>query len=233
MKNTRRATVRTGTLASALILSAAFSSNAFAADDQGWYGAVTGGFQNRDTVTDEAGTAEFDTGFHLGGALGYRMGNFRFEGEVNYFDNDLDTLEPHDFWRQYIGNFPEGKLEAVGHVEGNNLFANLFYDIPISGSNWTPYVGAGLGARKVEIKGLSAVWFKQNNVPINDTASSGWDFAYQAMLGVNYRFMDDANLRLGYRYVDGDNLTFNMPSGNTITPHARFHMFDVGVRIDF
>jgi opacity protein-like surface antigen len=121
----------------------------------------------------------------------------------------------------------------VGHVEGNNLFANLFYDFHIAGSDWTPYIGAGLGARKVEIKGLSAVWFKENQVPINDTASSGWEFAYQAMLGVNYHFMDNANLRLGYRYVDGDNLTFNMPSGNTITPHARFHMFDVGVRIDF
>ncbi len=88
-----------------------------------------------------------------------------------------------------------------------SLFANLYLDID-TGTAFTPYVGAGLGAAfistdgKVTVKSTGAESTQDNN----DT-----NFAWNVGLGVGYSLTKSCTLDLGYRYADFG----SMEMGNT------------------
>jgi opacity protein-like surface antigen len=211
-----------GLMALLLMVGVLGMGSAQAADD--WYLGVSVGPLWRDTVSDEAGTAEFETGFSAGAFLGYRIKSFRVEGEYSYFDNGLATLEPLPRW-----GIPK-QDDAYGHVDADLLFLNAYYDFKLK-SRFTPYIGGGLGGRNVSIHGLSSELLRTNG--ILDTADSEWTFAYQVKAGVGITLTPRAELIVGYRYVSGDDLVFYMPSGTRITPHAQWHNLETGVRINF
>jgi opacity protein-like surface antigen len=200
---------------------------------QDWYLGVSIGPLWRESVTDEAGTAEFETGFSFSGFLGYRIKSFRIEGEYTYLDNDLKTLEPQPRW-----GIPK-QDPAYGHVDANALFLNGYYDLPL-GSKFKLYLGGGLGSRNVSIHGLSSEFLRNIPLdppdspgPIMDTADSEWTFAYQLKVGGGVMLNQRTEFFLGYRYLSGEDLVFYMPSGTRITPHAKWHNVELGLRIGF
>ena len=120
---------------------------------------------------------EFDSGYALSGAMGYRFRNdFRVEGEIGYRHHKVDKIV-------FGGSLPE-------HDEITNLslMANAYRDFQTA-RGFTPYLGAGLGIGRVK-----ANW--TDGGTNHDTV-----FAYAAMAGVSVPVADSTSLTIEYKYL--------------------------------
>ncbi len=182
----------------------------------------SGAFTNDFTLGLEAGTVpsgsslgwttEFDTGGFVSGAYGVALPNgLRFEGEVSWSTNDVDShsgvtvgglgnIDTIDAG-VLLGAAQTTPLELTvgglvadgqGSVETLGFTANAFYDFDIPNSRFGGYAGLGLGVAQVDIDySPSAVAI------INDDETV---FLYQIMFGGEFALNEQVNLFTGYRY---------------------------------
>jgi opacity protein-like surface antigen len=82
----------------------------------------------------------------------------------------------------------------VGGAKGDiiPLMANYRFVAPVAESGWSYYVGAGLGAARVNVDGASI------NGPVRFREEA---FAVQALAGVSYQLNATAAITLGARYL--------------------------------
>ena len=136
-----------------------------------------------------SGDVEFDTGFVIGGAVGYRFLD-QPEGLVDQIRGELNL----SYREADIEKLTSGGLElpGAGDVSAIALMANVYYDFDI-GFPVTPYLGAGIGFAHIEID-------SQRNaiLVVNDDST---EFAWNVMLGASYAASEAIDLSLGYRYL--------------------------------
>ena len=169
----------------------------------------------------------FDGGLGIlaGVALGYRMGNFRIEGEYFYRNaahDGTDVPRNADYDPSTLPQF-ETVQDAVDDVLTHNFFANLYYDFH-SDSKFTPYLGMGVGLASVTVEyrtlwhrsGISQTKVFDNNrqggqelnqklagTITGDRAKlSDLLFGYQALAGVDYQVSDPVSIGLKFRWAD-------------------------------
>ncbi|MEN8232936.1 MAG: outer membrane beta-barrel protein [Thermodesulfobacteriota bacterium] len=150
------------------------------------------------------GTAEFDTGYFVGAAVGYMREPFRLDAELSYMASDMDT---------YAG-FP-----ADAEIDALTFLANGYYDFN-TGGPMKPYITAGIGASTIEI---SEPGFSDED----DTV-----FAYQVGFGVGYELSETLILDCRYRFMSGQDMEFSA-GGSTVEVEIASHNLTVGVRIPF
>ena len=173
------------------------------------------------------GSAE---GLLLGAALGYRIPDSRFRVELEYFHYDTDYDETSDVPRPGAVGVQEGKLaqeivlaiDRIGDITAHNLFANLYLDFE-TGSRFTPYVGAGVGAGFVDLgyysewrrnedasaiktgAGLNnAAQIQKNLADTRSVADVELDdtlFGYQILLGMDYALTETLSVGVKGRWV--------------------------------
>ncbi len=244
-------------VAAAVSLFLAYAPEARAAGDSKWYiGASVPVMyiDDTDTVTEGSSAShlaptqpqtpyrgkavtKYKTGYKLEGVLGYELGsNFRIELELFYAEADVDKLNYSGISATTLaGSTPvPGKLRVPvrGTAEQMGGLVNLWYDFD-TGSNWVPYIGAGVGFIKVDMGGLKyddnalaqkvtdtlagyAFAAGQQGAPdpatlppipdgwVPEVSSTDTVFAYQIAAGVSYRFRDNIMFRLGYRLQEAD-----------------------------
>ena len=156
------------------------------------------------------GTAEYDTGFGITGALGYDFGKFRVEGEVGYRKNDYDK----------VGASGQPKVNAGGDVTEWNLMVNGYFDIKTE-TPFTPYIGGGIGAAFLDSSALNA-----GGITMGSDDDSG--FAYQFIAGVAYSFAEVWMMQLEYRFFG----TTDPSYGGTDSEYMSNNLF-IGVRFNF
>lgn len=163
------------------------------------------------------------TGILAGAALGYRLGDFRVEGEYFYrtttHDGRSDTQGLDQDTERKRGQELEKLDGGVDDVLSHNFFANLYYDFN-SDSRFTPYVGVGVGVAQVSMDFFSR-WKRhydpdkietfevasQNQrvagtTTIADKKLTDTLFGYQALAGVDYRVSDPVSIGLKFRWAD-------------------------------
>ena len=172
-----------------------------------WYGNVNavGGWANIDTGGTVASGDDDDAGFgFLGLSVGRSIGNnLRLEAEfTGRSSSEFSTAPSYDSEAQtYSG------------------MMNLLYDMPIN-SQWSAFVGAGLGAAFVDLEATDGV-----------NAGSGTDanFAWQAMVGAAYAIDKANSLNFGYRYFDAGDTTVSLaPAGDNFEADLTYHDIFVG-----
>ena len=190
---------------------------------EGWYASVqAGGNFLSDADLDEPtgvlvalGTnVEFDPGFNLAGALGYRWKKFRVEGEVAYAVNDIDQFEILG-----IG------VNGGGDVDSVAFMANAFRDFDI-GAPWSVYLGGGIGVAIISINDADIL-----GVPLADDDDTA--FAYQLGTGVGYEITRATTLSLDYRYFATTDPEFTDPTGIPFESEHDSHVIRVGLRFQF
>lgn len=203
-----------------------------------------------DTLTFNFGTTFSDSGakgrdgYILGAAVGGDLGWMGLRGEIElaYRHSKLgravasasvtDTQDTIVFGTTHVG----GPLTFTSTLTGTTSFAsnsgsvrtftlmaNAWYDIDM-GSNFTPYVGGGIGYADNEVK---------HGLAFN--GSSG-DFAWQLGAGVNYKISDGTSIGLGYRYLDAGDVTVLMAprlGGNVPTQTYDITNHSVLVNLNF
>ena len=192
---------------------------------------------------------DFDMAFAGEITAGIKYGNVRAELEAairsaseddyeifsgNLIDMDMGPM---------VGSLTvPAEIETSTSVRHNSYMANLYYDFELENSNWTPYIGAGVGfgvyhqkaTVEIDIEDEVLAQLRQNpvavavlkNIPLgemevaNDTL---YEFEWQVGLGAAYNFNEDWAMDIGYR--------FN--SSNVANEFVYAHEVKLGVRYSF
>lgn len=132
------------------------------------------------------------TGWNIGGAIGYRYNNWRVEVEGSYLQHNANNT----LWGfnnaagAFFGNFGLRRLQIV------TALLNGYYDFDM-GNNFVPYVGIGLGWGQIQTRWNWGFAPAFGNAFFNNTWTRN-TFAFQGVLGLDYKITD--NVRLGVSY---------------------------------
>jgi opacity protein-like surface antigen len=119
--------------------------------------------------------ASFNTGYVLGGMVGYDFVGPRVELEGAYRANN-GNVQAGAFVGSYGFN-----LQQI------NVMGNIYYDF-MAGGRFVPYVGAGAGVGFLNVGALG-------------TSVNSTQFAYQAMVGAGYNIDETFRINLEGRYM--------------------------------
>ena len=194
-------------------------------DGPGWYGQVGLGASINGEVDVDAsvdiGTAivegsetfDLDNGWLATAAIGRDNGKVRFEVEALYSDNDVEDVVLTD-------GADTLTVDGVS-VSQAAVLVNVLFDFD-NASNWTPYVGAGLG--------YGATRFTTDE---DDEVDSG--LAWQVKAGASYQTASNVTWDVGYRYVNMADFEFSDFDGFTgsLSAEGSVHAVTVAVRFSF
>jgi len=158
--------------------------------------------------------AVMDTGFNLNGAFGRYIDDIRvirLEGEVLYARSSISNLSG---------------VPASGDISNLGVMFNAYYDFR-NDSNWTPYLGGGLGYSRVSFDKLSS-----GGVTLLDDSDDAFSVQFKA--GVEYEFSPSWAVNVGYRLYGTDNLVFSDPTGARVTSEGTLiQSAEFGFRLNF
>ena len=147
--------------------------------------------------------SEFDTGFVVEGAVGWEhQSGFRGELALGYQQYDVDTLST-------LGSSVPGD----GDVGALTFMLNGYYAFNLD--KFRPYVGVGVGGAHVSAD-ISALGFQA--VDDSDTV-----FAYQGIVGLEYRLSDSVSLGARYAYFATQDPTFFDTAGFEFDSEVQSH----------
>lgn len=198
-------------------------------------------------------TTEHDTGFKFGAMLGYYLDSgIRIEGELFMARADIAQITNTNVTVQ---DAPLGELRVPlnpsGTAEQLGAMLNIWYDFEM-GSDWSPYVGGGLGLIRIDqgdldydqgelarmvIDGLPQVppgLADQLQVPEISTTDTA--FAYQFGAGIGYALSESTTLQIGYRLQALNGLEFtgmNQMASVRAETDLRIHFLEIGIRYRF
>ena len=200
--------------------------------------------------------SEHDTGYKFGGVLGYHLDSgIRIEGELFLARANIGQITNTDIsvGPQSIAGLAV-PLDPTGTAEQFGAMLNLWYDFE-TGSDWTPYVGAGLGFIRIdqgdlrydEGKLVQAVFaaLAASGAPVPPVSAlppipkpSATDsaFAYQVGAGIGYALSDTTTLHVGYRLQALSGLEFtgmNQFASVRAETDLRVHFLEIGIRYRF
>jgi len=136
----------------------------------------------------------------------------------------------------------EGKANVLGggtvtmKTQAQTLFTNAYLDIP-TGTQFTPYVGAGLGMAFLNARAdFEAPGSRQSYGSRNNT-----NFAWNVGAGVACEVVENVALDLGYRFAGlGEAKTKSSGAGGGLSQNDRFeaknlymHQLSLGLRFSF
>lgn len=198
-----RAVISTGLCLLSHVLCAANPVN-------GWYfGLITGGtvpltmdFKgiNALTGTTSTGRLSYNLGAEIGGQIGYRCNQLRFEAEglYNYNSYGQFQIDSQIFTRRdqlaagvpvrFIGNEALG----AGILNGYYDFNQFSYR-----TNFVPYLGLGIGYAYVS----NQLQLLANDVPFLDAGKSYGSPLGQAIIGAEYFVDNTAAISVDYRFI--------------------------------
>ncbi|WP_342738099.1 outer membrane beta-barrel protein [Bradyrhizobium sp. B117] len=211
-----------------------YSPPAPPADFGGWYLRGDIGFSNQSVKSvrksDEAAysqlssfsqTTDFDTAGIFDVGVGYRVNSWfrtdvtaQYRGKSNFKGTDLLTGSAYGTPYSGIDNYNGSKSELL-------FLANAYVDL---GTWWcvTPFIGAGVGASRVNISSFTdsgavnplvspgatpsgfppVVTAGTHSSYATAASGSKWNFAWAAHAGLAYKVNPSLTLELAYSYVD-------------------------------
>ena len=181
------------------------------------------------TLAIAKGEAEMDTGFMIGGTVGYSFSKYRIEGELVYRNNDFNEVglaAPVSF-----------SVPATGEVTVTSLLLNAYYDIKVS-EMISPYLGAGAGYSWVSIdlaipeQTLMGLVDIPELKLIDDESDSSP--AVQLSVGIGISVIPQVIIDVGYRYFwTGPIAIAGLTSYDFSVSDYSSHNFMVGARYNF
>lgn len=192
------------------------SATSYTQPHTGWYGTLGGsGIQPRDTdgtVNGTGSTLEYDMGYGLFGAGGYRFRNgLRLEGEIGYGSVGLDSF-------RYGGT----SGSADGDLQLWSATGAAYYDLPTTG-RVSPYLGAGAGAVRESIDRVS---LSSGGTTVSAEGDTDTNFTAFGEVGLNIALGPSFDLVPSYRYQWIDD-------GRDGFDDTQMHVFRAGLRYWF
>ncbi|MCL9998749.1 MAG: outer membrane beta-barrel protein [Erythrobacter sp.] len=206
--------------------------------DQGWYVSASGSLS---LLEDSVGTVanaigpggvaiptlttdnEVENGWGASAAFGRDFGRVRAEVEVGYSENDASSYSVSS---PFVVTLPQDGRNDITRYMGN-----VYVDLTTGGIR--PYVGAGLGAARVEVVTVATVAAAPTAPPRRLIDDDDTVFAYQLMAGVSVPVTRRLRLNAQYRWFDADLVRGLDARGQEFTRTIQGHNFDLGLRFTF
>lgn len=198
------------TLAAALLATPALAQDKLST---GWYGTLSGAYlQPEDSDANNGLTLEFDDGYAIYAAAGYRFpNNFRAEAELGYGNTDLDSVKGRG-----------GSANLNGDVDSFTATGAVYYDFA-TGSRYTPYAGVGAGIAHQKLSRVSATI---NGATLTADGDSSTDLTAFGEAGVSINIAPKFDLVPAYRYQW-------INDGQDGLDDTTAHVFKIGLRYWF
>lgn len=153
-------------------------------------------------------------------------------------------------WNDKRGTFVDLDLK-LQNIQ--TLLFNAYWDFHNS-TNFTPYIGAGLGLAFIQVDGSATTYFHAENRAVSYEKSLGvrnnTNFAWQVGAGCSYALTDNIALDLGYRFMSlGSADSYSIPltdvngatnnnivisaNGRAEAKNIYMHQIALGLRISF
>ena len=189
---------------------------------------------------------EPDAGLASGFMVGYMLGRVRFEVEYLYWYMGDDpsplggTTSTAIQDKDSEWSSDEPPAEWIGDYKAHQVFANAYFDF-LNESNWTPYIGFGVGfaetdlsyyaqfIRKPEAEYLqvefdpdwpdAAKRAAAGTASIMDTKLDKNVFGFQLLTGVDYALSERTSVGIGLRWAEFEDLDDNT-TWNLVRSHA-------------
>jgi opacity protein-like surface antigen len=145
---------------------------------------------------------------------GNPVGEGRIELEYSRRNNPLDQVK-----------FVEGSFKSGGDVTADSLLFN-FFGVLHDNSRWSPYLGAGIGAARIEASDLQVT-----GQPLGK--GSAVVLAYQLGAGFEYALTDSLSFDLGYRYFSTTSPRFTEADGSGFGMDYVSHSAVLGLKVGF
>jgi opacity protein-like surface antigen len=186
-------------LRAAIIAAAAGGAPAFA--DEGFYGRADTGYgiggaletpeEDFSVAPTFGGEADLENSWAASGAFGYAFeGGLRIEAEASHRSGDVEET---------------ATIDAGAEAQATALMVNAYFDFNPDGG-FNPYLGAGIGAARVEARAFNNATLPEDVVGFDADATG---FAYQVIGGVGVALTEQLRLDLGYRYFATSELEFD------------------------
>lgn len=193
------------------------------------------------------GSLSYNGGGIGGGQIGYRLCNFRLEGELAYNYSPYQKLQYNNITikrhystlyapivpilnnKYYIDN-----VRLSGHTSFGAGFINLYYDIfdEDDDPTWIPYLGLGVGYATLQ-NSLTIETLSTATAPVLPSTQTNHIFKTntnsvigQAIIGLSYYYSDELFFGLDYRYLS----TNTIPKFQT---RAQVHTLNLGFNYTF
>jgi opacity protein-like surface antigen len=190
-------------------------------DRSGPYGEFRGGglfvadSNTKLSGTPGSHTADFDAGFAIAGAVGYRFNrHLRAEVEAGYRQAEIGELTIPGL----------GRLDGDWDIGVVTTLVNVIYDIDYRDAPVVPYVGGGFGY------GL-AMLDSDAEAALRMDASSA-ELAWNLLAGVRFRVTGNALLSVGYRYLETTDPDFDGSAGWIASEFSSHEVF-AGIGYEF
>jgi opacity protein-like surface antigen len=191
----------------------------------GYYIGIQGGvgFLPETKAQDSEGSVNFsyDAGYDGSITLGYdignnypNIGNGRIEVEFNAASNDINEVETI-----------EGNVTVDGSADRASIMFNTIGEY-VTESGMIIYALLGLGWAEISLDNVSIL-----GEPFVDDSNS--QLAYQAGVGVAWRFSDHFFVDLGYRYYGTTDPEFTKKDGGNLDYEYASHRLLAGLRLQF
>lgn len=183
---------------------------------------------------------EFETSAVAGLGLGYQFNDFfRMDVTGEYrADSDFHALDRYDADGD---GFFDGTNEYYARKSEVLALANAYVDLGYLGG-FSPYIGAGIGAVRIDIDDYRDVNVPTGGVAYAADVDAQTNFAWALHAGLGFDVSSNVSLDLGYRYVDmgdfetGDVITYTEVStvdNPTTFEDITSHDVRIGVRYLF
>lgn len=150
-------------------------------------------------VKNGGGDMDFDSAIAGEFTAGIKYGNLRGEFEYALRSASEDNYE--------ILSNAMMTINTSTSVKHNSYLFNLYYDFDLENSNWTPYVGAGVGLgtynqyAAVDIDFASDMMPDQHIIGADDKKK---EFEWQVAVGTAYNFTESWGADIAYRFNSSD-----------------------------
>ena len=206
----------------ALFVSMGFAASVFAAGSDSMYVAGSGHINMTGDMHDSSAIAvtgttdgaesdtkiNFKSGYNIGLALGYRMGDIAVEAEVSKFASDADKATVGD--TTFRTGAKDANTKDISELSGFMFMVNAHYAFPGLTESVVPRIGAGMG--------MTSATLNADNASFNEKSSDDahTKFAFQAIIGVDMPF-DAATVGLEYRYLAMGSNDYTLDSTATVS----------------
>ncbi|MGH7088250.1 MAG: OmpA family protein [Stellaceae bacterium] len=189
-----------------LVAGAAVAQTPYVSLEGGWNHPL--GLSLHGSGSPLAASTDLDDGYIVGGAAGLAYGPYRFELNLDWRHNDVNSV--HIGNPGALGAFATGS--AGGNVHALTATLNATMDLPLHlmVNGLVPYVGGGIGVAHMSLDGVSSAG--KTLIDSSDTEP-----AFVGILGVRYDLNTNWAASLQYDFLDALNPHFRDPAGNGVS----------------
>jgi opacity protein-like surface antigen len=185
--------------------------------------------------------SQWDPSWFISIGFGYEFNDwFRTDFTAEYRGkSDFFGADSYDFDTTAPGS--EGANDFTGNKSEWVLLANAYLDLPSYGI-MTPYIGAGIGAARIEISDFTDYNPINGAIGFSDDTAT-WNFAWALHAGLAFELSQNWTVDLAYRFLymgDAETEDLLAADGSNPTPGNSFHWSDIashdiklGVRYTF